>query len=66
MGHQNFNRTDKVLESPCSDFYKASLRCLDTNGYDRSQCQKEFEDYKACKERESATRAQRRAEKNCT
>jgi hypothetical protein len=35
----------------CKDEADASLRCLDQNQYDRSQCQAFFSAYKECKKR---------------
>ena len=36
-------------KDPCWKEHKISLNCLDENGYDKSLCQREFENYRNCK-----------------
>lgn len=38
-----------IEKDPCSLESNASMKCLDTNNYDRSMCQQYFDNYIACK-----------------
>jgi len=38
-----------IEKDPCTLESKASLKCMDDNNYNRSLCQKYFENYQACK-----------------
>ncbi|KAG8220940.1 hypothetical protein J3R82DRAFT_2445, partial [Butyriboletus roseoflavus] len=35
--------------SPCEDASKASLACMDQNGYNRDKCMEYFQAYRDCK-----------------
>lgn len=61
MGKQN-EGYNKVDDNPCSTLAKASLKCLETNHFDKSKCQGAFEEYKACKKHETSQRRERRLE----
>jgi len=41
--------TQYVLVSPCEDASKASLACMDQNGYNRDKCMAYFQAYRDCK-----------------
>jgi len=36
-------------KDPCWFESRQSMKCLEDNGYDRTQCQKQFDNYQACK-----------------
>lgn len=46
----------------CKDAYEASMKCLETNGYDLAKCKHMQDLYKQCKKQEVETRETRRKE----
>lgn len=52
----------KLDDDPCSALAKASLKCLETNLFEKEKCQAAFDEYKACKKKETETRRERRIE----
>ncbi|CAO1627083.1 unnamed protein product [Jaminaea pallidilutea] len=42
-------KTVSKYADPCAHAAKASMKCLETNQYDRSKCTQAFEDYRECK-----------------
>ena len=64
-------RTDSELVMPlshyyCKDAYEASMKCLETNGYDLAKCKHMQDLYKQCKKQEVETRETRRKEAAAT
>eukprot|EP00127_Corallochytrium_limacisporum_P001018 Clim_evm17s34 gene=Clim_evmTU17s34 len=52
----------KAAAGPCDEFREASYKCLDMNDYDRTACERVFEEYKECQRMYSTSlREHRRA-----